>query len=102
MSSDGRLRHLGSRSAPAPYQVLPPPVRGSHARACFSLGHEIGVADFVSCFFQELVLLTQLADLCSQFRDLSRLRGFLAVLVGGVLFPVPGDPVTHRLGYKTV
>ena len=48
-----RLRsaaHLGSRSAPAPYQVLPPPVMGSHARACFSLGHEIGVADVVSCF----------------------------------------------------
>ena len=47
------------------------------------------------CFFQGLVLLTQLTNLRPQFRDLSRLGGLLAVLVGGVLLPVLGDPAAH-------
>ena len=52
--------------------------------------------------FQELVLLTQLPVLRPQIRYLGRLRGFLAVLIGSMLFPVPGDPTTYRLGDKVI
>ena len=55
-----------------------------------------------SCFFQELILPTQLPVLRSQFRYLSRLGGFLSVPVGGMLLLVSCDPVTYRLGNKVV
>ena len=67
-----------------------------------ALGHGRSFAKKAAAFFAELVLLTQLPVLRSQLRDLSRLGGLLAVLVGGMIFPVPGDPVTHRLGHKIV
>ena len=54
------------------------------------------------CFFQELVPLTQLPVFSPEFRDLRRLGGFFAALVGGMLLFVSCDPVTYRLGDKVI
>ena len=66
-----------------------------------ALGHGRFLAKKAAAF-SGLILLTQLPVHRSQLRYLSRLRGLLAVLLGGMLLPVPGDPVTHSLGYKIV
>jgi len=67
-----------------------------------ALDHGRSFAKKAAAFLTELILLPRRPVLCSQFRDLRRLGGILAVLVGGMIFPVPSDPVTCRLGNKIV